>query len=126
MNIKNSKSKRIKKEKVKANYIFTIKRIGRKKLEKTIQIHGVFTLMEFDLQIRTAMNFDVCDHISAFYAGKPYRSPEIATITPSGDGENSNLKIDQIGLKEGFELGYVYDFGNNIQCLIILNEISHD
>lgn len=37
--------------------------------------------------------------------------------------DNSDLKIDQIGVKEGIEFGYVYDFGDNIQCCIKLNEI---
>lgn len=121
MNRKNVK--KLKKKSINANYIFTIKKIGRKKMEQTIQIPGTLNLGEFDREIRIVMNFDAFDHLSAFYDGEPYRSIEIATITPNGDGDNSDVKINQMGLKEGIEFGYVYDFGDNIQCSIKLNEI---
>jgi hypothetical protein len=104
-------------------YIFTIKKIVGKKIQKTIHVSGALSLAEFDLEIRNAMNFDTFDHISAFYDGKPHRSLEIATITPDGDGDNSKLILDQIGLEVGVEMGYVYDFGDDIQCLIKLDEI---
>lgn len=111
------------KKKSETSYVFTIKKIVGRKIQKTIQVPGSINLGELDLEIRTAMNFDTFDHISAFYEGKPHRSLEIATITPDGDGENSELQIDQIGLQEGIEMGYVYDFGDDIQCLVKLNEI---
>lgn len=104
-------------------YVFTIKKIVGKKIQKTIHVSGDLSLGEFDLEIRNTMNFDTFDHLSAFYEGKPHRSIEIATITPDGDGENSELKLDQIGLEAGVEMGYVYDFGDDIQCLIKLDEI---
>lgn len=106
-------------------YIFSIKKIGRgKKASKTLIVSGDLALGEFDSKIRNAMDFDTWDHLSAFYEGKPYRSPEIATITPNGDGDNSELTIEQLQLEEGAELGYVYDFGDDVQCLLTLNEIQ--
>ncbi len=115
----------VKNKKSKFSYIFSINKIGHgKKTEKILKVPGNLALGEFDLKIRSVMKFDSWDHMSAFYEGKPHRSPEIATITPDGDGDNSNLTIENLQLEEGSELGYVYDFGDDVQCLLTVNEIQ--
>lgn len=115
--------KKTKNKNKKTVFVFTIKQITSRRLQKTIQVPGSISLGKLDSEIRAAMKFDQFDHISAFFDGEPYRSIEIATITPFGGGDNSDLKIDQIGLKAGIQFGYVYDFGKDIQCHIRLDDI---
>jgi len=106
-------------------YTLTIHPVGTKKKagKKSINIRGSMALRELDQEIRQKMGYDTWDHLSAFYNGKPHRSPEIATITPDGDGDNSTLTIDELQLSKGSEIGYVYDFGDDIQSILRVEEV---
>jgi len=80
-------------------------------------------LSELDQKIRQTMGYDSWDHLSGFYMGIPHRTPEIAMISPDGDGENSSLTIDELNLSQGTEIGYVYDFGDNIQSMLKIEAV---
>jgi hypothetical protein len=106
------------------SYVLSIRPVrGKKKTTpKSISVHGSMVLAEFDQLIRNEMNYD-WDHLSGFFMGKPHSSPEIATITPDGSGDNSDLIIDDLNLSKGSELGYVYDFGDDIQSMLRVEEV---
>jgi len=106
-------------------YSFSIQPMTTKKKagKKSFDARGSMELRELDQIIRETMGYDIGDHVSGFYTGKPGRSPEIATVYPDGDGENSTLTIDQLGLSTGSQLGYVYDFGDNIQSMLKVEQV---
>lgn len=121
----------MKKNKKKKNdnvYVISISPLNSRKrsAQKSINAYGSMEMNELDQKIRQAMGYDSWDHISAFYMGKPHRSPEIAMITPDGGGENSSLTIDELKLSQGSEMGYVYDFGDDIQSMLRVVEIMPD
>lgn len=95
-----------------------------KKYQKKFTVNGSMTLAELDQLIRQEMDYDGFDHLSGFYEGKPHCSPEIATIAPFGSGGNSSLTIDALMLSPGSEIGYVYDFGDDIQSILKVEEVT--
>ena len=105
------------------NYLFSITPGRGKKKKIPLRAEGSMSLAEFDQLIRKTMNYD-WDHLSGFYMGKPFRSPEIATITPDGGGDNSDISIDELSLSIGSEMGYVYDFGDDIQSVIRVEDLT--
>ena len=105
------------------NYHFVIKPV-QGGLGKVLTIDSSKTFSEFDKKIREIMGYDTWDHLSGFYEGKPFCSSEITTISPDGFGKKSNMKIKKLGLKLGDKFGYVYDFGDCIECIISVENIT--
>lgn len=90
---------------------------------RRIEIKGSQTLGDFDCIMREAFNHDTWDHLSEFYSGRVWRSEGFSEIEPGGGGSGSRKRIDQLGLAEGDRMEYVYDFGDDIQHIITLEEI---
>lgn len=105
------------------SYTFSVKPIyGKSKKKLTISASSSFS--ELDSEIRNVMGHDSWDHLSGFYEGKPFQSTEIATVSPDGGGENSDISIKSLNLQPGDKLGYVYDFGDCLQSTILVEEVS--
>jgi hypothetical protein len=106
-------------------YTITIQPLAarKKSLKKSVDARGSMRLCELDQIIRDVMDYDTSDHLSGFYMGKPGRSPEIATVDPEGGGENSAVTIEELGLSAGSQLGYIYDFGDNIQSMLTVERV---
>jgi len=106
-------------------YTFSIQPVHSKKksMKKSINVRGSMILSELDHEVRNAMGYDTWDHLSGFYQGKPGRSNEIATICPDGTGENTTITIDELNLSKGTVIGHVYDFGDNIQSVLTVEEV---
>ena len=117
--------KRKRSSEAETDYLISVRPVHSKSksMRKTLNISGSTPLSQLDQEIRHVMGYDSGDHLSAFYMGKPHRSPEIATIHPDGGGENSTLTIDELDLSKGAELGYVYDFGDDIQSVLTVDEV---
>lgn len=98
----------------------------RQGLWRRIEIRGDQTLGEFDGIMREAFAHDTFDHLSEFYLGteREWRSRGLGTIYPFGGGEGDDILIGDIGLSAGDRLTYIYDFGDDIQHILTLEEIG--
>jgi hypothetical protein len=98
----------------------------RRGLWRRIEIRGDQTLDEFDEIMREAFNHDLVDHLSEFYLGtdREWRSRGLGTHNPFGESEGGDVLIGDLGLSEGDKLTYVYDFGDDIQHILTLEEIT--
>lgn len=98
----------------------------RQGLWRRIEIRGDQTLGEFDGIMREAFAHDTVDHLSEFYLGtdREWRSRGLGTIYPFGGGEGEEISVGDIGLSASDRLTYVYDFGDDIQHILTLEEIG--
>ena len=98
----------------------------RKGLWRRIEIRGDQTLGEFDEIMREAFNHDPVDHLSEFYLGtdREWRSRGLGSHNPFEEGEGDDILIGDLGLAAGDRLTYVYDFGDDIQHILTLEEIT--
>jgi len=103
-------------------YVFKVALKYRKGLWRRIEIKGDQTLADFDHIIRIAFDHDTWDHLSEFFMGEWSRGG-FGEIDPDGGGSGAEMRIEQLGLSEGDKLGYVYDFGDEIQHIITLEKI---
>ncbi len=103
-------------------YVFKVALKYRKGIWRRIEIKDDQTLADFDRIIREAFNHDTWDHLSEFFRGQ-WSKGGFGEINPNGEGSGANKRIKQLGLSEGDKLGYVYDFGNEIQHIITLEKI---
>lgn len=104
-------------------YSFKIALKSNKRRWRRIEIQGSQTLGDFDLVIRDAFNHDTEDHLSAFYRGRIWRSESWGDINPDGNGSGTNKQVQDIGIGKGDKIEYVYDFGDDIQYVITLENI---
>jgi len=105
-------------------YVFKVALKHRKGLWRRIEIRGDQTLGDFDQIIRETFNHDPGDHLSEFYSGRVWRSKGFGQIAPDGSGSGVKKCINQLGLSEGCNIEYVYDFGDDIQHIITLEKIT--
>ena len=103
-------------------YVFKVALKYRKGLWRRIEIKGDQTLTDFDHIIRIAFNHDTWEHLSEFFMGEWSRGG-FGEIDPDGGGSGAEMRIEQLGLSEGDKLGYVYDFGDEIQHIVTLEKI---
>jgi len=96
----------------------------RKGLWRRIEIKGNQTLGELDEFIREVFDYDPWDHLSMFFSGRAWKSKDFGQIEPEGKGDGAKTQIDQLGLYEGDNLEYVYDFGDDIQHILTLEKIE--
>ena len=104
-------------------YVFKIALKHRKKLWRRIEIKGDQTLGSLDSMIRLAFNYDDFDHLSEFFPGTSFKSGGYGYIEPGGHGSGATKQINSLSLNKGNLLSYVYDFGDNIQHIIALEQI---
>ncbi len=104
-------------------YVFKVALKQRKGFWRRIEIKGNQTLGGFDYSIREAFDHDTDDHMSEFYRGRVWQSKGFGEIDPDGGGSGAGKRIDQLRLFEGDKIEYVYDFGDDIQHVIMLEKI---
>ena len=102
-------------------YVFKVALKHRKGLWRRIEIKSNQTLGNFDHIIRDAFNHE-WDHLSEFFREQWPRGG-FGEINPGGKGRGAKNRIERLGLSEGDKLGYVYDFGDEIQHVAILEKI---
>ncbi|MBU4374681.1 MAG: hypothetical protein KJ714_09680 [Euryarchaeota archaeon] len=107
------------KEKV---YVFKVALKHRKGLWRRIEIKGNQTLGDFDNIMREAFNHDTWNHLSEFFRGR-WPQGGFGEINPDGGGSGVKKRINQLSLSEGDKLGYIYDFGDEIQHVVTLEKI---
>ena len=104
-------------------YTFKVCLAFRRGCWRRIEIRGDQTLGAFDGAIREAFKHDTLDHLSEFFPKGTWRDG-FGEIYPSGSGNGARVKVEDLGLREGEEQGYVYDFGNEVRHIITLEKIS--
>lgn len=104
-------------------YVFKIALKHRKKIWRRIEIKGNQTLGSLDSMIRIAFNYDDFDHLSEFFPGTSFKSGGYGYIEPGGHGSGATKQINSLCLNKGNILSYIYDFGDNIQHIIALEQI---
>lgn len=95
----------------------------RKSTWRVIEIRGDQTLGELDAVMREAFNRDTWDHLSEFFPGPAWQSRGYGEIDPFGGGRGAARQIGALRLHPGDTLEYVYDFGDDIQHVLTLEEI---
>jgi hypothetical protein len=107
-------------------YCFKASLEYRKGLWRRIEVRGDQTMGEFDGIMRDAFDHDLGDHLSEFYlAGvRDWRHRGLGTLGPWGyEGSGEDVILGAIGLEEGDELRYIYDFGDDIGHILQLEKI---
>ena len=105
-------------------YVFKTASKHNKRLWHSIEIKGSQTLGDFDGIIREAFNHDIDDHMSAFYNGPVWQSECWGNIDPDGNGKGADKQVEDLVLLKGDKIEYVYDFGEDIQHTITLENIA--
>jgi hypothetical protein len=114
-------------------YRLKIALVYQRRIWRRIEIQGHHTLADLDDTIREAFNHDVFDHLGGFWKlvarsgrkRKRYREVDLGHVYPGGqDGDGAKTCIAEIGLQVGDRMKYVYDFGDWIEHLIILEAID--
>lgn len=90
---------------------------------RVIEIKGDQTLGDLDAVMRESFNRDAWDHLSEFFPGEAHRSRGYGAIHPFGGGPGGEKPIAALRLAPGGTLEYVYDFGDDIQHVLTLEEI---
>lgn len=104
-------------------YIFKIVLKHQKSKWAKIKIRGNNSLVDFDEVIREAFNHDTWDHLSEFVEQQGRYKKSFGVIYPDGGGEGADITINSLDLNIGDGLMYIYDFGSNIEHIIILEDI---
>ncbi|MBN1312398.1 MAG: hypothetical protein JXB30_13350 [Anaerolineae bacterium] len=101
----------------------------RKSLWRRIELRGSDTLNDFDNMMRDAFDHD-WDHLSEFYYKPKDRKGRNVGWEGYGyhggfdeDRGTDDIQLAELDLEVGDQLRYVYDFGDNIQHIIELEEI---
>ncbi|TKJ22217.1 MAG: hypothetical protein CEE42_13065 [Promethearchaeota archaeon Loki_b31] len=89
-----------------------------------IEIKSDQSLRDLDEIIRKAFNYNPWDHLSMFFSGRVWKSEDFGIIEPDGQDSGAKKQIDQLGLLEGKNMEYVYDFGDDIQHVVTLEKIK--
>lgn len=88
-----------------------------------VEIRNDQTFTELDAAIRNSLGYDTWDHCSGFFEGVPWKSQSLVEVYPDGSGPGQELQISALPISTGMELGYVYDFGDDLQHSILVEEI---
>lgn len=104
-------------------HLFKVALKYRKGLWRRIEIKGDQTLADFDHVIRNAFDHDTFDHLSEFFRER-WPQGGFGEIDPNGQGNGAKKRIGQLDLSEGDILGYVYDFGDEIQHIVTLETLG--
>ncbi|MEZ4664810.1 MAG: hypothetical protein R2911_45350 [Caldilineaceae bacterium] len=113
-----------------ANQVYCFKCVlkYRKGLWRRIEIMGGQTLRDFNWILIDAFGHDA-DHMGGFWhrvrrgASKRFREIDLGSVDPFGGGDGAHVTIAEIGLQQGEELKYVFDFGDWYEHILTLEEI---
>jgi len=93
---------------------------------REVEIQGGQTLADLNSILVGAFHHDF-DHMGGFWKLVPraggkthYRQVELGSVNPLGEGDGAGVQIAAIGLSEGDELKYVFDFGDWIEHTLTL------
>lgn len=96
---------------------------------REVEVLGGQTLNELNVILVEAFEHDF-DHIAGFWklvprkgSRKRLREVDLGTVDPFGEGDGADVQIAAIGLKEGDQLRYVFDFGDWIEHTLTLTAI---
>jgi hypothetical protein len=93
---------------------------------RRIEIRGDQFLSELDREMRGAFGHDLSDHLSEFYLGVDAQAKRrgLGHHNPFERGGGDQWRIGELRLIPGDELSYTYDFGDNIQHVLILEAVT--
>jgi PAS domain-containing protein len=98
---------------------------------REVEIQGGQTLDDLNWILVRAFGHE-SDHVGGFWKRVPrfgtktrYREVELGTVDPFGGGDGADVQIAAIGLSEGDELKYVFDFGDWIEHILTLEASIH-
>ena len=101
---------------------FLVKRSsGRKACVVEIRNDQSFT--DLDFAIRRAFDYDGWDHCSAFFEGVPWRSRCLTKVYPDYSAPGQRKPLSILPFAPGIKLGYVYDFGDDLQHVISVEDV---
>jgi tetratricopeptide (TPR) repeat protein len=105
-------------------------RVSRGKKEFLLEVQGTNTLGDLDAAMREAFDLDTFDHLSEFTLvtprgkGKRPRLKPFGALDPPGEYAAHTVRVAGLGLEPGAQLEYVYDFGDNIEHALVLEDVG--
>jgi len=105
-------------------------RASRGKKEFLLEVQGISTLGDLDAAMREAFDLDTYDHLSEFTLvtprgkGKQPRRKPFGALDPLGEYAAHTVRVAGLGLEPGAQLEYVYDFGDNIEHVLVLEAVG--
>lgn len=103
-------------------YVFKVALKHQKGLWRRIEIKSNQTLGNFDQIIRDASNYDTWEHLSEFFKER-WPQDGFGEIDPNRKGNGAKKRIEQLGLSEGDNIGYIYDFGDEVEHIVTLEKV---
>jgi hypothetical protein len=88
-----------------------------------VEVRSDQSISVLDLAIRRGLNYDTWDHCSAFFAGEPWRSKCLAEMYPDNSAPGQLNPVSSLPLMEGGHLSYVYDFGDNLEHSVVVEQL---
>jgi len=106
-------------------YRFQVKLDWRKRVWRRIELRGDQTLHDLHRAIQAAFNWDD-DHLYAFFlSGRAWdESSEYASPLGEGGRPAARYPLERLSLREGQQVLYIFDFGDELRHLVTLEAIK--
>lgn len=118
-------------EQARVVYRFEVVSVYNPRNRHWVEIQGGQTLDDLNRLLVGLFGYDP-DHLAGFWKRVPrkgrqktrYRDVEIGTVDPFGEGSAAEIHIAALGLKEGDQLRYVFDFGDYHDHILTLEAVT--
>jgi hypothetical protein len=113
-------------------YVFDAELVGFQGVRRVIAVRGDLTLVDLHYALQSAFGWDD-DHLYAFWLCDQFWTNATEHFTrpcgddpPGPDERSAAIRLDSLGLAEGQQLAYVFDFGDEWRVRLRVDEIVDD
>ena len=109
-------------------YVFRAELVGFEGVRRTVTVHDDLTLVDLHYALQSAFGWDD-DHLYSFWLNGEFWSAEdvhymhpfhAASIDPPG--KSACARLDELDLREGQPIAYVFDFASEWRVALTLKE----
>ncbi|MBW3609065.1 MAG: plasmid pRiA4b ORF-3 family protein [Actinobacteria bacterium] len=109
-------------------YVFSAELVGFQGVRRTVTVHDDLTLVDLHYALQSAFGWDD-DHLYSFWLGGTFWGAEdghymhpfhAASTEPRG--KSACARLDELDLREGQQIAYVFDFGQEWRVGLTLKE----
>jgi hypothetical protein len=109
-------------------YVFRAELVGFQGVRRTVTVHDDMTLVDLHYALQSAFGWDD-DHLYSFWLNGDFWGAEAghymhpwhaASIEPRG--KSACARLDELDLREGQAIAYVFDFGDEWRVSLTLRE----
>ena len=109
-------------------YVFSAERVGFKGVSRTVTVHDDLTLVDLHYALQAAFGWDD-DHLYSFWlSGEFWGAEDVRYVHPyqaasiRSARRSACARLDELDLREGQPIAYVFDFGSEWRVALTLKE----